>query len=70
MAIPGYNFDVAYWLETRRLTGWLEIATDDLLPQDKQRITNEIESHFEDSVAVTGSQASPCRLRQLQPWRN
>src|ERR1700722_7748915 len=53
MAILGYNkFDLAKWLETRGLAGWLEIATQDLQAPDKQRIAHEIEAHYAEAVST------------------
>jgi uncharacterized membrane protein len=59
MAILGYdnkraNFirshGLAEWLKARGLAGWLEIATDGLEESATQRIANEIEAHYAESV--------------------
>jgi hypothetical protein len=60
MAILGYKnsrqiiraYGMAEWLETRGFAGWLEIATDDLRAEDKQRITGEIEAHYAEAVSA------------------
>src|SRR5580658_2613790 len=51
MAVLGYDkFNLAKWLETRGLAGWLEIATDGLEAPARQRIANEIGVHYAEAV--------------------
>jgi hypothetical protein len=58
MAILGYknstrfirSFGLAEWLQTRGLAGWLEIATDGLESPARQRIANEIGTHYDEAV--------------------
>ena len=58
MAILGYknsslvvrDFGLAEWLNTRGLSGWLEIATDGLEAPAKQRIARENEVHYAEAV--------------------
>jgi hypothetical protein len=60
MAILGYNkssqfirdFGLTEWLKTRGLAGWLDIATDGLEEPAKQRIANEIETHYAEAVSA------------------